>query len=336
MTEPLVSVKMITYNHAPYISKAIECVLAQKTTFPFELVIGEDCSTDGTREIVLGYAVRYPDVIRLITSDRNVGMRANGKRTNRACRGKYIAYCEGDDYWHRSDKLQAQVDYLEAHPECGLVHSDHDRCYIGWDVVIKDFFRTTGNLPPDDFDIFKGWGGYHILTCTVMARNSLVQGILSDPGIYGSEKSGATDIPLFIEIAMASEIGFIGESLATYNVHDTSAANSPQLDIKGRFYISNLESYLYLASKYNRQDEQVRLQRLWSRAVLWQACIERNGQRAKELVTARKMFSLGDWILFSGSQTWLGQTAMKAFYSTRFRGRRWIRRRQLRRLSCRV
>ena len=81
--KPLVSVKTITYNHEPYIRQCIEGVLMQKTDFPIEYVIGEDCSTDGTREIVAAYAQQYPDVIRLITSDRNVGARQNALRTSR-------------------------------------------------------------------------------------------------------------------------------------------------------------------------------------------------------------------------------------------------------------
>src|SRR5512137_2891725 len=112
MSEPLVSVSMLTYNHAPYIAQAIEGVLRQKTNFAFELVIGEDCSTDGTREIVLAYAAEFPRVIRVITSERNVGSTKNSWRTFRACVGKYIAWCEGDDYWHDMGKLQLQFDYL--------------------------------------------------------------------------------------------------------------------------------------------------------------------------------------------------------------------------------
>ena len=126
MTESLVSVSMITYNHAPYIAQAIEGVLQQKVNFPIELVVGEDCSTDGTRQIVLEYQKKYPDIIRVITSDNNVGSHKNSLRTMKACRGKYIAFCEGDDYWHHPHKLRIQVDYLETHPECGLVFADCD------------------------------------------------------------------------------------------------------------------------------------------------------------------------------------------------------------------
>ena len=122
MTQPLVSISMITYNHAPFIAQAIEGVLQQKTTFPFELVIGEDCSTDNTREIVSEYHKKHPDIFRVIASDKNIGATRNSLRTLKACQGKYIAYCEGDDYWHHPYKLQKQVDYLESHQECGLVY----------------------------------------------------------------------------------------------------------------------------------------------------------------------------------------------------------------------
>ena len=96
---PLVSVVTITYNHAPYIAKCIEGVLMQQVNFPMEFIIAEDCSTDGTRTICEEYAAKYPDLIRLITSEHNVGYNPNELRAMKAVRGKYIAYCEGDDYW---------------------------------------------------------------------------------------------------------------------------------------------------------------------------------------------------------------------------------------------
>ncbi len=115
--KPLVSVQTLTYNQAPFIRQCIEGVLMQITNFPFELVIGEDCSTDGTRAIVLEYAKKYPGIIRAITSDSNVGVVKNALRVKLACQGKYMASCEGDDYWIDPHKLQKQVDFLEAHPE---------------------------------------------------------------------------------------------------------------------------------------------------------------------------------------------------------------------------
>ena len=95
--EPVVTVRTITYQQASYIEQCIQGVLMQKTNFPFEYIIGEDFSTDGTREIVFEYAEKYPEKIRVITADYNVG-NANSRRCNRISRGKYIALCEGDDY----------------------------------------------------------------------------------------------------------------------------------------------------------------------------------------------------------------------------------------------
>ena len=117
----LVSINCITYNQEEYVADAIEGFLMQKTDFDYEILIGEDCSTDNTRKIVEEYAAKYPDKIRLITSERNVGCRkkfTEGFSSN--SKGKYIAECEGDDYWIDPYKLQKQVDYLEGNPECTL------------------------------------------------------------------------------------------------------------------------------------------------------------------------------------------------------------------------
>ena len=123
MEMPLVSVCMTTYNHEPYIAEAIESVLAQQTSFGVELVVGEDCSTDRTAAICREYAAKYPDRIRLVTSPENVGWRANYRRTFEACRGKYVAYLDGDDWWCDPRKLQMQADLMESDPGCGMCYT---------------------------------------------------------------------------------------------------------------------------------------------------------------------------------------------------------------------
>lgn len=124
MPDPLLSVRIATYQHAGFIAQCLDRVLAQQTNFPFEILIGEDCSTDGTRDIVFDYADRYPEKIRVITADMNVGIKANGQRLREACRGKYIALLEGDDYWTDPMKLQKQVDFLESNPDYVLCYHD--------------------------------------------------------------------------------------------------------------------------------------------------------------------------------------------------------------------
>lgn len=111
-----ISVWITTYNHEEFIAEAIESVLMQQTTFTYEIVIGEDCSTDGTREIVLRYQSQYPDKIRLLLPDTNLGMILMTKASYALCTGRYIAWLDGDDYWTDPGKLQQQVDFLEANP----------------------------------------------------------------------------------------------------------------------------------------------------------------------------------------------------------------------------
>lgn len=118
MSMPLISVCIITYNHEKYIRQCLEGVVMQKTSFPFEVVIGEDCSTDNTRHIVAEFESRYPDIIKPVYHATNVGGARNGYEfCYPRLTGKYVAICEGDDYWTDHTKLQRQVDFLEQHPE---------------------------------------------------------------------------------------------------------------------------------------------------------------------------------------------------------------------------
>ncbi|MCC2547910.1 glycosyltransferase [Hymenobacter sp. BT175] len=123
-TTPMVSVCCITYNHEQFLAQTIESVLMQQTTFAVELVIGEDCSPDRTRQIALDYQTRYPDRIRVLLPEKNLGIMGNLMATMGACTGRYIAFVEGDDYWTDPLKLQRQVDLMEAQPECSLCIHD--------------------------------------------------------------------------------------------------------------------------------------------------------------------------------------------------------------------
>ena len=121
---PTVSVLIITYNHVNYICDAIEGALKQKGNFYLEIVIGEDSSTDGTAEIVDYYHAKYPNIIKIVTSEFNVGMMNNLVRTLNACTGQYIAFCEGDDYWTDPLKLEKQVRILQKHSEYSICIHD--------------------------------------------------------------------------------------------------------------------------------------------------------------------------------------------------------------------
>ena len=302
---PLVSVEMITYNHAPYIAQAMDGVLSQKTDFPYELVIGEDCSTDGTREIVLRYAEAHPDVIRVVTSESNVGMRANSRRTTEACRGKYIAWCEGDDYWHRDDKLQLQVDYLENHPECKLVYSDFGFHDVSTGERVSAFNRARGLDPPQNptlSDLLFGRCG--IITCTVCAHLKTIRCVMrSDPYVYDSRRFLMGDTPLWADILAHGRIHYLPESLAMHIILPESASNSQSAVRQHRFIVSNSEMRVYFAHKYGLPADEVRLletklheSNLFLAFITCNADLSRTAWRCLDRPTPRH------WVLYRGTE----------------------------------
>jgi glycosyltransferase involved in cell wall biosynthesis len=309
MTNPLVSVSMITYNHEPFIAQAIEGVLRQKTSFPFELIIGEDCSTDKTRAIVLEYQKKYPDVIRVVTSDRNVGIKKNGLRTLKAGKGKYVAFCEGDDYWHSPHKLQKQVDYLESHPECGLVYTNYDVYHVSSKQRIRDFINHRNwNLPenPGIADLVESKGGRSrsITTCTVMVRSTLCNEIIeADPYLHQDQKFPMGDTQLWAEMAAKSRLHYIPESMATHNITNESATRSADKEKVLRFGISGATLQLYICNKYNLPacirckyqeyllDRQLRL-----------AFHTRNKELAETVRSMKKTFTLKEWLRYYGAK----------------------------------
>jgi glycosyltransferase involved in cell wall biosynthesis len=295
MADPLVSVQMITYNHASYIAKAIEGVLAQRVSFPIELVIGEDCSIDGTRDIVLAYQSNHPDVIRVITSDTNVGMKRNNYRTMKACRGKYVAFCEGDDYWHHTGKLQQQADYMERHPDCGLIFSDYDVYHVSSRRFTRDFLKHqewTMPKSPDIWDFFCRRFAI-ILTCTVMTRRTLSWQIMdSDPFLHQSAHFLMGDVQHWLETATRARVHYIPESLATYTQTEESATRSKDITRILRFAVSNAEVLIYLSNKYNLPSS-VRntYEASWCDASLRLAFHTRNAELAEEVRKKKKAFT---------------------------------------------
>ncbi|WP_372995833.1 glycosyltransferase [Lutispora sp.] len=147
---PMVSISVLAYNHEKYIRKALDSILMQKVNFLYEIVIGEDCSQDGTRDILMEYKAKYPDKIKLILNEKNLGMMENAKNVRSNCMGKYRAGCEGDDYWTDPYKLQKQIDFLENNPQfIGTVHKveivDEDgnpKAGFNMDMYCKDRIYT--------------------------------------------------------------------------------------------------------------------------------------------------------------------------------------------------
>ncbi len=211
MDDVKVSVCMITYNHARYIAQAVESVLAQRTNFAVEIVIGEDCSTDGTRGILVDLARCNSQRIRLRLAEQNQGINPNFFGTLAACRGKYVALLEGDDFWSSPDKLQKQVEALDVHPEWAMCFHPAECMYEGNmegpPVIPLDWKKAEATIE-DLFDV------NFIPTCSVVFRNRLVT-------TYPTWLNDLTlgDWPLHIIHASHGNIGFLPEVMSTYRIH---------------------------------------------------------------------------------------------------------------------
>ena len=209
---PLVSVAMITYNHEPYIAQAIEGVLAQKTDFPIELIIGEDCSTDYTYQTVMEYQKRHAGIIRVITSSHNVGAKKNYLRTLGVCRGKYTAACDGDDYWIDPYKLQKQVDFLEANEDYVLL--GHSAVKVLEEEGFGTFHTMYEDAPDHDFDTGYLMRCNPIPTLAAMWRNGLVT---SFPNIWMHGYGG--DRQLWLLLSQYGKCRFINDVVGVYRVN---------------------------------------------------------------------------------------------------------------------
>jgi glycosyltransferase involved in cell wall biosynthesis len=205
------SVLIVAYNQERFIRQTVESALMQRTDFDYEIVIGEDCSTDGTRAVLEQLAHEHPGRLRLLLRDRNVGMHANFANALSACVGEYVATLEGDDYWTDPQKLQKQVDFLVAHPECSF------SCHaVEW--VFDD-----GSEPPRRFpegvkaisaieDLLQG--NNFIQTCSLVFRRCLFP---SYPDWFFSLALG--DWPMCCVLAQYGKIGFVDEVMAIYRIH---------------------------------------------------------------------------------------------------------------------
>ncbi len=208
-----VSVLMLTYNHSKYIADAIESVIRQKTNFPFELVIGEDCSTDDTARICREYQEKYPEIIRLTTSAENIGLQENFIRTYHQCTGKYMAICEGDDFWINKSKLQIQADFLDQHEE-------YSAC-----------FHRALNYYQEDGSKSIGNGGYQKKVNTVLDiinSNPITNvTVMFRRGLFGELPSWFSqvtsyDFAIHVLNAEQGDIYFMNKVMAVYRQHKES------------------------------------------------------------------------------------------------------------------
>ncbi len=209
----MLSVCMITYNHEKFIEQAIQSAIDQVTNFDFELVIAEDRSTDRTREICFRLKEQYPNKIKLITRDHNVGAHNNFIECFNSCKGKYISLLEGDDYWTDVNKLQQQVDFLENNSDYAICFHN---CLEKFDDKSKEDFLYCPSDLPDTLiqrDLIDKMN--FIPTCSVVFRNKLFKEF---PLWYKS--LGMGDWTLHILNSNFGKIKFFNKVMSVHRLHD--------------------------------------------------------------------------------------------------------------------
>lgn len=159
LEKPLVSIRCLTYNHGPYIAQTLDGFLMQRTTFPFEVIIHDDASTDDTAKIIKQYEEKFPLIVKPIYEEENMYSKGNGAITeivNSHISGKYIAACEGDDYWIDEYKLQKQVDFLENNPDYGMCFTNFNIFYQEKAIFEYDLLTSKPEQFPSEYSL-KEW-----------------------------------------------------------------------------------------------------------------------------------------------------------------------------------
>lgn len=288
----LVSINCITYNHEDYIADAIDSFLMQKTNFDFEILIGEDCSVDGTKKIVEKYVSKYSEKIKLVTSDNNVGARRNAQRLRENSKGKYIALCEGDDYWTTPYKLQKQVDYLESHPECKM-------CFHGAEIVKFNKTPTGKLIRPSNKDVkystrdFIIKGGFFPTASIVFPKY-----LMDNPPWWFMEPS-IGDIPLALILSSHGYAYYIDEVMSVYRTgvkgswtnRNFSDENLKQKMIKickeEIFILDKFNEYTYY--KYSKDVDNAKLMKEFEILVLEKKMNDMRNERYKDHLEKLKL-----------------------------------------------
>ena len=224
---------MITYNHEDYISQAIEGVLMQKTNFLIELIIGEDCSTDKTREICIKYQQQYSDIIKLQLPETNKGMMRNFIENMQAAQGKYIAICEGDDYWIDPLKLQKQVDFLEANKEFGLCFTDVNALCQDTKIIEESVLKNSLTDTAISFENHLINKRY-LAPCTWVFRSEMLNFFIQTekPYLDGT-------FAMLLDVLKHGKIYFLRDATAVYRI-SAGTASRPNSDAAKYRYLKGI------------------------------------------------------------------------------------------------
>lgn len=257
MAEIIISVCCLAYNHEKYIRECLEGFINQKTDFTFEVLIHDDASTDKTAEIIREFEVKYPKIIKPIYQSENQyskGIAVSSKYNLSRAKGKYIAMCEGDDYWTDPLKLQKQVDFLENNKEYGMVHTNFDTYYQNDNYFLKNT-HSVYNIDLKDNCTLDYWNFFGkematIKTLTTCFRYDLIKkwGLVKP-----KNKWLIGDFPLYFYLSLQSKVGYINESTSVYRTVPQGSLSNLGNDNKKKLNLRKtyVDIRLHFLKKYN-------------------------------------------------------------------------------------
>ncbi len=260
---PLVSVIVTTYNHEPYLAEALNAILSQECDFGVEIILGEDCSSDNTLGICKTFALQYSDRITLITSAENVGWRANYRRCVEAARGKYIAFCDGDDYWCDNSRLAEQVVLMEQNPNIGLCYTLAER-REGEGRLVGRFPIGEGHTSLDA--MLHDWC---VENCTTLASRESVLDYYATEKPENHPEWLTEDLPMWLYVAAHSEVAYIDKVTAVHRVFPDSVSHSTSLAKRLAFCDSSSNIKLWFDERYNNSKQRRHLLRERMNTALW-------------------------------------------------------------------
>jgi glycosyltransferase involved in cell wall biosynthesis len=246
-----VSVLLLSYNQAEFVAKAIQSVVSQQTSFSFELLISDDCSTDGSREIILDFQNRYPQIIRSFFQEENLGPKNNDYFIFQQSKGEYICYCEADDFWCDDLKLQKQVSFLEANPDYGLVHGDANYLYLDTNKYIASYNKSE-SIQVASGEIYEKvmLGNHYIKTMTACFRKDLINRYyFTDDYITGSNWM-MVDLSLWLCISYHSKIKYFEDTFSTYCLREESMSRSKSPRKLHHFHLDIFDIRFHFIRKY--------------------------------------------------------------------------------------
>lgn len=240
---PLVSIRVLVYNAEKYLRKCLDGIVMQKVDFPYEVIVGEDCSTDKSREICLEYQQKYPDRFRLILQEKNLGLIGNLLSVRQLSRGQFLTGVAGDDYWCLDTKLQMQADYLREHPECGLCYTNVITCDDDGNENPQPIL--TKETQPTTFEE-QLFSACYMAPNTWMSRKSVADKI-------GEQQSWFTDESLAtaLDFLHESNMHLIDVVTTVYRVHEGSLAAQTDPKKKWKYEHGLMKMQVYYAEKYH-------------------------------------------------------------------------------------